>query len=129
VPASNAPSRWWSNCWRSRGWKAGLGGQEPSIWKSSRGRPCPSSCRGHARHLDLGLVHQRAAAGHQQPRALHLILRNLWDNAIKYTPAGGRIDIALGATEAGWLAVEDSGPAFRKRNVSACSTASTGSGH
>jgi two-component system OmpR family sensor kinase len=43
--------------------------------------------------------------------ALHLILRNLLDNAIKYTPAGGRVDIALGQdASAGWMAVDDSGP-------------------
>jgi two-component system OmpR family sensor kinase len=43
--------------------------------------------------------------------SLHLVLRNLLDNAIKYTPAGGRIDIAMGRESgAAWLAVEDSGP-------------------
>jgi two-component system, OmpR family, sensor kinase len=67
--------------------------------------------RAHAKHLDLGLVSKDALQVTSTREPLRLILRNLLDNAIKYTPAGGRIDIALGRDADGvWLAVDDSGP-------------------
>lgn len=65
----------------------------------------------HAKQLDLGLASTQYVAVTATREALALVLTNLLDNAIKYTPPGGRIDIALGR-EAGeaWLAVDDSGP-------------------
>jgi two-component system, OmpR family, sensor kinase len=63
-----------------------------------------------AKQLDLGLATTQPVEVTSSRESLHLILRNLLDNAIKYTPAGGRIDIALGRDGQGaWLAVEDSG--------------------
>ena len=65
----------------------------------------------HAKRLDLGLATSEPVQVSAAPDALRLILANLLDNAIKYTPAGGRIDIALGRDGQGaWFAVEDSGP-------------------
>ncbi|MBC5783693.1 sensor histidine kinase N-terminal domain-containing protein [Ramlibacter sp. USB13] len=65
----------------------------------------------HARSIDLGLATTAPVRLAGSRDALHLILRNLLDNAVKYTPAGGRVDIALGRDAQGaWLAVEDSGP-------------------
>jgi two-component system OmpR family sensor kinase len=63
------------------------------------------------KHIDLGL--QRADGGEVegQPEALMILLRNLVDNAIKYTPSGGTVDVSV-AAEQGALSVtvEDSGP-------------------
>ncbi|MBS0467644.1 MAG: sensor histidine kinase N-terminal domain-containing protein [Proteobacteria bacterium] len=67
------------------------------------------------RGIDLGLaplgaeVQGASVPGHAQ--ALAILLRNLLDNAIKYTPQGGRVDVALLATP-GYLTlqVDDSGP-------------------
>jgi len=72
--------------------------------------------------------------------ALRVLVRNLLDNAIKYTPPGGRVDVSLLAEEgAARLVVEDSGPGIREeerarvfdrfyRSASAQGTAVTGSG-
>ena len=46
-----------------------------------------------------------------QPDALNILMRNLIDNAIKYTPPGGRVDMTVvKAGEGALLMVEDSGP-------------------
>src|SRR5471030_2994958 len=71
-----------------------------------------------SRQIDLGLHHADEASVDGQPDALIILLRNLIDNATKYTPAGGTVDIELrrsaDATKAApgrvVLTVEDSGP-------------------
>lgn len=64
-----------------------------------------------ARQQDLGIAASEAVSVHGEPRALHMLLRNLVDNALRYTPAGGRIDVIVGH-EGGCalLRVRDSGP-------------------
>lgn len=62
-------------------------------------------------HIDLGLgsVDDATLLGHAE--ALRILLRNLLDNAVKYTPAGGTVDVEVtrrGGTLV--LAVDDSGP-------------------
>lgn len=65
----------------------------------------------HARQIDLGLYHVDAASITGQADALVIMLRNLIDNALKYTPAGGTVDLSLRLTEQGaLLLIEDNGP-------------------
>ena len=65
-----------------------------------------------ARQIDLGLHQADEASVRGQPDALVILLRNLVDNAIKYTPAGGTVDLSVLRQPDGRtvLSVEDSGP-------------------
>ncbi|TAL23932.1 MAG: HAMP domain-containing protein [Aquabacterium sp.] len=65
-----------------------------------------------ARGVDLGLADSVPGSldGHAEP--LRILVRNLLDNAIKYSPPGGTVDASVRRTAEGGLelVVEDSGP-------------------
>lgn len=68
-----------------------------------------------AKGLDIGLSEdpqmQTAFSVPADAQALAVLLRNLLDNAIKYVPAGGRVDVGwLQDNHGRALVVEDSGP-------------------
>ncbi len=69
--------------------------------------------------IDLGMADEGGAVGgatadtrvRGQPEALRILCRNLLDNALKYTPAPGRVDVAVQRNGASvLLRVDDSGP-------------------
>lgn len=65
-----------------------------------------------ARGIDVGLEPGSDIGVQGQRAALHTLLRNLLDNAIKYANANGRVDIRIERDAEGHacLSVEDSGP-------------------
>jgi two-component system OmpR family sensor kinase len=63
------------------------------------------------RTVDLGLTRADDALVAGNREALRILVRNLLDNAIKHTPPGGSIDIAVARSADGvLLSVDDSGP-------------------
>lgn len=63
------------------------------------------------KHIDLGVLRADSVQLQGQGDALATLLRNLVDNALKYTPDGGTVDVAVTAQAGGaLLVVEDSGP-------------------
>lgn len=61
--------------------------------------------------VDLGMDQAVAVAVRGDADALRTLVRNLVDNAIRYTPAGGKVDVAvLKAPDAVTLQVTDTGP-------------------
>ena len=64
-----------------------------------------------AKGIDLGLSSTTTSVLGGDPDALRTLISNLVDNAIRYTPAGGRVDVALADDVGGVvLSVRDSGP-------------------
>lgn len=63
------------------------------------------------RNIDLGVDAGDHVNVHGDPSALQVLLRNLVDNAVRYTPRGGTVTVAVGEDAgAAWLRVSDNGP-------------------
>jgi signal transduction histidine kinase len=65
--------------------------------------------------VDLGLARETPVRVHGDPASLAILLSNLLDNALRHTPAGGRIDVAVDGDGEGdearaVLTVADTGP-------------------
>jgi signal transduction histidine kinase len=74
-----------------------------------------------ARHIALSLVGEEQLRWQGEPAALYALLRNLVDNALRYTPEGGQVQVQVqrGPEGGAQLVVDDSGlgipPAERER--------------
>lgn len=65
----------------------------------------------NARQVDLGISDAVRSVVQGDPEALRVMLGNLVDNAIRYSPAGGRVDVAVMQTDhRAVLTVVDEGP-------------------
>jgi two-component system OmpR family sensor kinase len=67
------------------------------------------------RNIDLGVAEAEHASVHGDRDALETLLRNLIDNAVRYTPEGGRVDVAVRSRQREGrpfvvLSVADTGP-------------------
>ena len=62
------------------------------------------------KRIDLGLTGAASATVRGDPAMLAMLIGNLLDNAIRHTPAGGRIDVAIDTSGATSLSVIDTGP-------------------
>jgi two-component system, OmpR family, sensor kinase len=66
-----------------------------------------------AKQIDLGISNSQPATVLGDPDALRTLTRNLVYNAVRYTPAGGRVDVSVengGPGEKAILKVVDNGP-------------------
>src|SRR5690348_13094751 len=60
-----------------------------------------------AKQVELRLGEMQPLTVRGRPSALHALVRNLVDNALRYTPPGGRVTVAVRGTT---LEIEDTGP-------------------
>ena len=66
-----------------------------------------------AKQIDLGISNSQPAVVTGDPDALRTLTRNLVDNAVRYTPAGGRVDVSVengGDSGQTLLKIVDNGP-------------------
>lgn len=67
-----------------------------------------------AKHIDIGLEGARDATVWTHEFDLVTVVKNLVDNAIRYTPCGGRVDLSVTAEEGrAVLRIKDSGPGIQ----------------
>lgn len=63
------------------------------------------------RNIDLGIAHSEALEIQGEPVGLRTLVSNLLDNALKYTPAHGRVDLSLSRVEEeAVIEIQDTGP-------------------
>ncbi len=64
----------------------------------------------HEKNMDLGVLASAPALVLGDPFSLKVLLRNLIDNAIKYSSSGGRVDVLINSIPEPHLIVSDAGP-------------------
>lgn len=70
------------------------------------------------KHIDMGLMQADECYVLGQEEALRIMLRNILDNAVKYSPEGSRIDLrVLVSARSVSLLIEDSGPGIAEAEL------------
>ncbi|SAK45033.1 ATP-binding protein [Caballeronia ptereochthonis] len=63
------------------------------------------------KHIDIGVSSVQEVYVDAPQADLTIMVKNLVDNAIRYTPQGGRVDLSTGIKEGRpWIRIEDTGP-------------------
>lgn len=63
------------------------------------------------RDIDLGMIHDDAAVIAGNPEDLRILIGNLIDNAIRYTPEGGKVDVSVNVSgHNAMVEILDTGP-------------------
>ena len=89
----------------------GLSGQTVKLPRLAEACLSDAAAQAQQKGIDLGLAEAQACQVLGQVDALRILLRNLLDNAIRYTPTGGRVDVSVTVDrDRAVLSVEDSGP-------------------
>ena len=76
-----------------------------------------------ARRVDLGMSRDASASIASDPTQLYTLLRNALDNALRYTPEGGRVDLAVytedgvGGGRRTVVEIQDSGPGIAPEDL------------
>lgn len=90
------------------------GGQRPQpVALSELAKQAVADIAGAAlsRRIDIGVSRADEGAFPGHPDAARILVRNLLDNAVKYTPEGGKVDVEVQRGGDAWLLeVQDSGP-------------------
>jgi len=90
---------------------SGAAASQVSLADLARRAVADMSGAAQAKGIDLGVQRADEVNVKGQADALMILMRNLADNAIKYTPVGGTVDVSVRADGGGaLLVVEDSGP-------------------
>lgn len=90
---------------------AGQPPQPVSLAGLAREEVAEAAAAAQARDIDLGVARADDGTFPGYPDAVRMLVRNLIDNAVKFTPAGGRVDVAVRCEAAALvLEVDDSGP-------------------
>jgi len=77
----------------------------------AKGVVAEMSVHAEARNIDLGILESTPVAVTGDRDNLRLLLRNLVDNAVRYTPEGGRVDVLVNSSGPdALLEVADTGP-------------------
>ena len=65
----------------------------------------------HEKQIEIEMGGEHRIVLDANPQLLNILLRNLIDNAIKYTPVGGKVNVSSGRDlKYTWVIIEDSGP-------------------
>ena len=131
APASSAPPAWSSSCWR---WRAASPARAArpqervdlaEVARQAVAETVPFAASRGSRVRAARAERRSSCVG--DPVALALLVRNLVDNAVRYSPPGSRVELARAGDAGGADCCRSTtpAPASRRPSASACSTAST----